>query len=82
MVQFLDSRDSQDLYKFPKTNRQKLIRKYQNNTFINYTNMDYLPILAMQIQEKHAQLQPQDKFCTCSRKQFDYYHSFSENFQF
>ena len=22
----------------------------------------------MQIQEKHAQLQPQDKFCTCSRK--------------
>ena len=26
--------------------------------------MDYLPILAMQIQEKHAQLQPQDKFCT------------------
>ena len=30
--------------------------------------MDYLPILAMQIQEKHAQLQPQDKFCTCSRK--------------
>ena len=54
--------------KFLKPIDKKLIRKYQNNTFINYTNMDYLPILAMQIQEKHAQLQPQDKFCTCSRK--------------
>lgn len=35
--------------------------------------MNYLPILALQIQKKHAQLQPQDEFLPAHEKQFDYH---------